>query len=139
MASRSGPAHRGRKPSIWFEVARRAALALPGVQERMSLTGPVFRIGQRRLAWLGEDGVSLLVPIGADEGEMLSEAEPRTFSAAGQLGGHPLLRVHLAYVVQASLRRLLEQAWRERASKQVQRSRSRASAERQPRRGEEPR
>ncbi|GEP07221.1 hypothetical protein MOX02_52590 [Methylobacterium oxalidis] len=127
MASRSSPPYRARKPSIWFEVARRAALALPGVEERVSPTGPVFRIGRRRLAWLDEDGVSLLVPIGADEGEMLSEAEPRTFSMAGQTGGCPLLRVHLAFVAEASLRRILEQAWRDRASKQLQLLAARAS------------
>src|SRR4051812_31539140 len=108
MASHNRPPHRSRKPAIWFEVARRAALALPGVQESVGPTGPVFRIGRRRLAWLAEDGVSLLVPIGVDEGEMLITAEPRTFSAAGWRGGRPLLRVHLAYVAEASLRRIIE-------------------------------
>ena len=71
---------------------------------------------------VNEDGVSLLVPVEADEGEMLSEAEPRTFSMAGQSGGCPLLRIHLAFVAEASLRRILEQTWRDRAPKRVQRS-----------------
>ncbi|GLS64607.1 hypothetical protein [Methylobacterium oxalidis] len=98
----------------------------------MSLTGPVFRVGRRRLAWLDEDGVSLLVPVEVDEGEMLSEAEPRTFSMASQAGGCPLLRIHLAFVAEASLRRILEQAWRDRAPKWVQRSRSGAAMEAEP-------
>ncbi|MER2266923.1 hypothetical protein [Methylobacterium oxalidis] len=98
----------------------------------MSPTGPVFRVGRRRLAWLDEDGVSLLVPIEADEGEMLSEAEPRTFSMASRAGGCPLLRVHLAFVAEASLRRILEQAWRDRAPKRMQRSRSGPAMEAEP-------
>lgn len=35
-------ASRPRKPSIWFEVARRVALSLPGVQERATAGGPVL-------------------------------------------------------------------------------------------------
>src|SRR4051812_47984334 len=120
MASQSFPPHRARKPSIWFEVARRAALVLPGVEEDTSPMGPIFRVGRRHLARLAEDGVSLLVAIGADEREMLVEAEPRTFSAAEGSQGRPLLQVHLAFLDEASLRRILEQAWRERASKRLQ-------------------
>ncbi|GJD61944.1 MmcQ/YjbR family DNA-binding protein [Methylobacterium frigidaeris] len=99
-----------RKPSVWFEVARRAAGALPGVTEHASATGPVFRIGRRRLAWLAEDGVSLVVPIEEDERDMLVAAEPRTFAAARAEGGRPLVRVHLAYADPGTLARLLAQA-----------------------------
>jgi hypothetical protein len=110
-----------RKPSIWFELARRAAGSLPGVEERITATGPEFRVGPKLLAWLDEDGVSLLVHIGADEREMLTEAEPRTFSDAVGRRGRPVVRVHLAYVDEGSLRRILEQSWRERAPKRLQR------------------
>jgi hypothetical protein len=112
---------RVRKPSIWFELARRTASSLPGVEERITATGPEFRIGRKLLAWLDEDGVSLLVHIGADEREMLTEAEPRTFSDAVGRRGRPVIRVHLAYVDEASPRRILEQSWRDRAPKRLQR------------------
>jgi hypothetical protein len=79
-------------------------------------------MGPKLLARLDEDGVSLLVYVGADEREMLTEAEPRTFSDAVERRGHPTMRVHLAYVDEGSLRRILEQAWRERAPKRLQRS-----------------
>ena len=108
-----------RKPSIWYERARRVALSLPRVEERHVATGPEFRIGRRLLARLDQDGVSLLVHIGADEREMLTEAEPRTFSDACGLRAHPTMRVHLAYVDEGSLRRILEQSWRERAPKRL--------------------
>ena len=113
---------RARKPSIWFELARGAAHSLPGVEERATVGGPAFWMGRKLLARLDEDGVSLVIFIGADEREMLMAAEPRTFSGATGQGGHPMMRVHLAYVAEGSLRRILEQSWRERAPKRLQRS-----------------
>ncbi|WP_336490844.1 MmcQ/YjbR family DNA-binding protein [Methylobacterium nigriterrae] len=115
------PARGVRKPSIWFEMARRAALSLPGVEERTTTQGPVFQVGRKLLARLDQDGVSLLVDIGPDEREMLIEAEPRTFSGTGRRRGHLRLRVDLAYVDERRLRRILEQSWRERAPKRLQR------------------
>ncbi|TGD93292.1 hypothetical protein [Methylobacterium nonmethylotrophicum] len=99
-----------RKPSVWFEVARDAARALPGLTEQATAAGPVFRLGRRRLAWLAEDGVSLVVPIEEDERAMLAAAEPRTFAAAGARRGSALVRIHLAYVDAGTLARLLAQA-----------------------------
>ncbi|AWN52842.1 hypothetical protein [Methylobacterium sp. 17Sr1-1] len=99
-----------RKPSAWFEVARRAAGTLPGVTEHAAAAGPIFRIGRRRLAWLAEDGVSLVVGIGEDERAMLIAAEPRTFAAAPAVGGCPMVRIHLAYADPGTLARLLAQA-----------------------------
>ncbi|MGX7706047.1 MmcQ/YjbR family DNA-binding protein [Methylobacterium sp. Gmos1] len=99
-----------RKPSAWFEVARRAAGALPGVTEHAGAAGPIFRIGRRRLAWLAQDGVSLVVGIEEDERAMLIAAEPRTFCAAPAAGGRPMVRIHLAYVDPGTLARLLAQA-----------------------------
>ncbi len=99
-----------RKPSLWFEVARRAAGTLPGVTEHATAAGPVFRIGRRRLARLAEDGVSLVVPIEEDERAMLVAAEPRTFAAAPAAGGRPMVRIHLATVDPGALTRLLAQA-----------------------------
>ncbi|MFH6783029.1 MULTISPECIES: MmcQ/YjbR family DNA-binding protein [Methylobacterium] len=99
-----------RKPSVWFEVARRAAGTLPGVTEHASAAGPVFRVGQRRLAWLAEHGVSLVVPIEEDERDMLVAAEPRTFSVEPAAGGRPLVRIHVAYADPGTVARLLAQA-----------------------------
>lgn len=109
-----------RKPSIWFEIARRVALSLPGVQERATAAGPALLVGRKLLARLDQDGVSLLVDVGDDEREMLIEAEPRTFSDNAFGPSHLQLRVHLAYVDQRTLQRLLEQSWRERAPKRLQ-------------------
>lgn len=114
------PTARFRKPSIWFEIARRAALRLPGVQERATTRGPVLLVGRRLLARLDQDGVSLLVDVDDDEREMLIQAEPRTFSDAGCRGSRLRLRVHLAYVAERTLQRILEQSWRARAPKQLQ-------------------
>ena len=113
------------KPSVWFELARRVVCSLAGVEERLGATGPEFRIGPKLLGRLDEDGVSLLVFVGADEREVLTEAEPRTFSSVVERRGHPTMCIHLAYVDEGSLRRILEQSWRERAPKRLVRSASR--------------
>jgi hypothetical protein len=81
----------------------------------------VFKIGRKFLARLDVDGVSLMIHIGSDERDMLMAAEPRTFSAAEGQGGREMLRIQLAYVDEGSLRRILEQSWRERAPKRLQR------------------
>jgi hypothetical protein len=114
------PVSQIRKPSIWFEVARRAALSLPGVEEHATARGPVFRVGRKLLARLDQDGISLLVHVSADEREMLIEAEPKTFSDTGCRRSDLRLRVHLAYVDERSLQRILKQSWRERAPKGLQ-------------------
>lgn len=114
------PTFRVRNQSIWFEVARRTALSLPGVQERTTAQGPVLLVGRKLLARLDQDGVSLLVDVGDDEREMLIEAEPRTFSDTGYRRCHLRLRVHLPYIDEHTLQRILEQSWRERAPKRLQ-------------------
>jgi hypothetical protein len=110
---------RPRKPSIWFDIARRAALSLPGVVERQTVHGPSFRVGRSLLARLDEDGVSLLVFVGSDEREMLIQAEPKTFSEVARGGDGPSMRIHLVYVDEGTLRRLLTQSWRERAPRRL--------------------
>lgn len=113
-------ASRPRKPSIWFEVARRVAFSLAGVQERATAEGPVLLVVRKLLARLAQDGVSLLVDVGDDECKMLIEAEPRTFSDNASRRSPLRRRVHLAYVDKRNLQRLIEQSWRERAPKQLQ-------------------
>ncbi len=110
MRRKPRPAIPPRKPSLWFEVARRAVRAVPGIVEHAGAAGPVFRIGRRRLAWLAEDRVSLVMPIEEDERAMLIAAEPRTFAAARAARGRAMVRVHLAYVDPGTLARLLVQA-----------------------------
>ncbi len=82
---------------------------MPGVTEQAGTAGPVLRVGRRRLAWLAEDGVSLVVPIEEDERAMLIAAEPRTFAVAEPVRGRAMVRIHLAYADPATLERLLAQ------------------------------
>ncbi|WP_048429658.1 hypothetical protein [Methylobacterium indicum] len=87
-----------------------AASTLPSVTKHAMASGPVFRSGQRRLAWLAEDGVSLVVPIEKDDRDVLVAAEPRTFAMAQAARGRPLVRIHLAYADPSTVARLLAQA-----------------------------
>jgi hypothetical protein len=102
-----------------FETAREIALALPGVTEQPSYGTPGFKLGTKFLARLHQDGKSLVVKIGFDEREMLMAADPESFYITDHYKGYPAMLVGLASVPVETLRRLLEQSWRQIASKKV--------------------
>jgi hypothetical protein len=108
--------------SLTFDDVRRMGLALPGVEEGRSYGTPALRVGKKFLARLKEDGETLVLKIGFDERDMLIEAEPRTFHITDHYRNYPSVLVRLAHVHPPTLRRLLEQAWREAAPKRLLRS-----------------
>jgi hypothetical protein len=102
-----------------FETVRDIALALPGVTEQSCYGTPGFRLGKKFLSRLHQDGRSLVVKIGFDEREMLMAADPQSFYITDHYRGYPAMLVGLATVPVETLRRLLEQSWREIASKKA--------------------
>ena len=102
-----------------FETARAIALALPGVTEQPSYSTPGFKLGTKFLARLHQDGKSLVIKIGFDEREMLMAADPESFYITDHYKGYPAMLVGLASVPVETLRRLLEQSWRQIASKRA--------------------
>jgi hypothetical protein len=102
-----------------FETARAIALALPGVTEGTSYGTPGFHLGKKFLSRLHQDGKSLVVKVGFDEREMLMAADPESFYITEHYRGYPAMLVGLASVPVETLRRLLEQSWREIASKKA--------------------
>ncbi|MFI5010839.1 MAG: MmcQ/YjbR family DNA-binding protein [Hyphomicrobiales bacterium] len=112
-----------------FDDVREMALALPGIEEGTSYGTPALKVGKRLLARLKEDGETLVLRLGFDEREMLMEAEPQTFFITDHYRAYPSVLVRLAHVHPPTLRRLIEQAWREAAPKRLVRDFERRGAD----------
>lgn len=102
-----------------FDDVRAMGLALPGVGEGTSYGTPALKVGKKLLARLKEDGETLVLKLGFDEREMLMAAEPSTFFITDHYRAYPNVLVRLAHVHPPTLRRLIEQAWRELAPKRL--------------------
>lgn len=112
----------GKQPHsrpVTFAVARRLALALPGVAEGTSYGTPAFRIAGRYFFRLREDGESLAIKIDFDTREALLQANPRAFFITDHYRGYPAMCVHLSAVRLPELKALLEESWRYIAPKRL--------------------
>ena len=107
-----------------FAVARRLALALPGVVEGTSYGTPAFRIAGRYFFRLREDGESLAIKIDFDTRDALLQANPRAFFITDHYRGWPAMCVRLSTVRQPELKSLLEESWRYVAPKRLAAARS---------------
>jgi|SRR5438105_749843 len=116
---------------VTYENARRMALALPGVEEGMAYGTPAFRVAGRFLFRIREDG-ALAVRIGFEEREALLAADPRTFYLTDHYLNHPAILVRLSAVAPATLREVLEKAWRFCAPKRLLAERDGARPRRKP-------
>jgi hypothetical protein len=108
--------------ALTFEDVRRIALALPGVEEGTSYGTPAFRVGGKLLARLHDSREALVVKVGFDEREMLMAAAPDIFFITDHYRGYPMMLVRIARVEAATIRRLLENTWREIAPKKLVKS-----------------
>lgn len=115
----AAPARKPRTRRVTFEVARRIALSLPGVEEGMCYGTPAFRVRGRLLARIREDGESLVVKVEFDERELLVAADPETYYVTDHYRGYPWVLVRLSLVHRGDLRRLLENAWRRSAPRRL--------------------
>ncbi|MGH9837286.1 MAG: MmcQ/YjbR family DNA-binding protein [Blastocatellia bacterium] len=102
------------KKTITFETVRQMMFALPGVEEGTSWGTPAFRVRNKLLARLHEDGETLVLK--CDDRDLLIESDPLAFYVTKHYQNYPWVLVRLAKVRQATLRDLIEQAWRTGAS-----------------------
>lgn len=117
MHRKASPKNR-RKP-VTFAVARRLALALPGVTEGTSYRTPAFKVAGKFFFRLREDAESLAIKIDFDTREALLEANPRAFFITDHYVGYPALCVRLSTVQLPELKALLDQSWRFVAPKKL--------------------
>ena len=97
---------------VTFAVARRLALALPGVVEGTSYRTPAFRVAGKFFFRLREDGESLAIRIDFDTREALLQANPRAYFITDHYRGYPAMCVRLSTVRRPELKALLDQSWR---------------------------
>ena len=109
---------------VTFAVARRLALALPGVVEGTSYRTPAFRVAGTFFFRLRDDGASLAVRIDFDTREALLQANPRAFFITDHYRGYPAICVRLSTVRRQELKELLELSWRCVAPKRLASSRA---------------
>jgi hypothetical protein len=101
----------------WDEV-RQIALSFPGVEESTSYGTPSFKVKGKFLTRLRpEDQSIVLVEVGFDEREMLTEAEPQTFHFTAHYKDYPAVLARLESLHPGSLRAFLERRWRRVAPK----------------------
>ena len=103
--------------AVTYDEVRALALALPGVAEATSYGTPSLTVRGKMLTRLKEDGETLVIRIDFDEREMLIDAEPETFFVTDHYRAYEAMLVRLAHVAPETLQRLIEQAWRQRASR----------------------
>lgn len=105
---------------------RRIALSMPEAIESAHMAHPDFRVGGKIFATLGypdeDHGMVILPP---EEQARLVRTHSKVFTAAkGAWGRSGSTSVRLELIDRATLRRVIEIAWRKRAPKRMQRKAS---------------
>jgi hypothetical protein len=98
---------------------RQFALALPGVLEGRAYGGPSLHVGRKFLGRLREDGETFVLKIEPAERARLMEHDPDAFFLTDHYRPYPYVLVNLLAVQPATLRELIEEAWRMVASKRA--------------------
>lgn len=99
---------------VTFETVRQLMNALPGVEEGPSYGTPAFRVRNKLLARLHDDGETLVLK--CNDRDLLIESDPKAFFVTKHYLNYPYVLVRLAKVRRVKLTELLEQAWRAAAS-----------------------
>jgi len=105
--------------SVTYNVVRKLALAMPGVEDSRSYGTPALKVRGRLLARLKEDGRTLVVIVDFGMREALMQAEPGTFFITDHYLNYPAILVRLATVRPARLREILRHGWRRVAPARV--------------------
>ena len=97
---------------LTFKDVRKIALSLENVEESTSYGTPAFKVDDKLLARLHEDGESLVVGTTFEEREEMMAAEPETYYITDHYLKYPWVLVRLSRVHSDSLRDLLSRALR---------------------------
>jgi hypothetical protein len=105
-----------QKPVTW-DAVRQMALALPGVEEGTSHGTTAIKVSGKLLARFRQDGDSLVVKVEYAAREVLMGVNPKTFYVTDHYRCWPWVFVRISSVDSGELRQLLEDAWRNSASR----------------------
>jgi len=98
---------------------REVAMALPGVQQTTSYGTTAFKVNGKLLARFHQDRESLVVKVEFAAREVLMGAKPDTFYLTDHYVCWPYVLVRIENVELGDLRQILEDAWRNNASKRA--------------------
>ncbi len=102
----------------WDEVVEMAA-AYPGVVAKPSYGTPGLYVATKFMARLREPDVMVLKPIHDDEQQFLMETSPDAFFLTDHYRGYPTILIRLSKVRRGQLAELVEQCWRQLATKKL--------------------
>lgn len=102
---------------IYLKKVRAIALALPEVREGPCYGTPGFRVKDKLLARLKEDGVTLAIR--THEREKWMQADPDTYFITDHYLNSPMMLIRLAGAGEKDLQQLFLAAWLERAPKRL--------------------
>jgi hypothetical protein len=98
---------------------RRIALSFPGVEEGTSYGTLAYRVGNKFICRMKEDGESLAIRMEFGEREILVEGEPETFYFTDHYANYPMVLIRLPKVHPDELKRIFGNAWHRFASKKL--------------------
>ena len=103
---------RAPKKAMTFDDFRRAAAALPGIEDATSYGTPALKVRGKLLARLHQSGECVVLRVDLLDREMQLQAAPRVFFITEHYRDHPWILVRLSAVDAAALPELLDRAWR---------------------------
>ena len=117
--SKETQARRSKRRGVTWDAVRQLALELPGVEEGTSYRTTAFKVNGKLLARYHQDGESLVIKVEYAAREVLMGANPSTYYVTDHYRCWPYVLVRITNVDPAELRQLLEDAWRNNASKRL--------------------
>ena len=109
----------GKRATQTFELVRRIALALPGVEDALSYGTPGLKVKGKLVARLKEEGV-IAIRVGTIlERDWLIGNDPAVFYITEHYRDYPSLLERLSAVSETTLRDLLTAEWRRVAPKKL--------------------
>lgn len=103
--------------AVMWKQLEQMARAYPGVVARSSYGTPGLYVGKKFMSRLREPDVAVLTPIYEDEQRFLMETQPGAFFLTDHYRGYPTILIRLSKVQKDQLAQLLEQCWRQLATK----------------------
>jgi hypothetical protein len=101
----------------YLDKLRRLLSPLPGIKDGVSYGTPAFYVDKKLIARLKEDGETLVVY--TQDRDSCIEADPANFFYTQHYQNYPWVLVRLRSIRAPDLKKILFQAWMDRASKKL--------------------
>lgn len=110
---------KGKLRQSSFDLARKLALALPGVVEGTSYGTPGFKVAKKLFMRFREDNETLVIKIEPHQRTLRMKVDPESFFITDHYAGYDWMLVRVAIVDAEDLAELIDEAWRLVATKKL--------------------